>query len=273
MARYRTLPTTGMLKRGAMLAGVAALGLSWALPTLAQGQPAAAAKALSLQELVEAFSIYLLGHWQMDPKLKDTPPPQIIANISSKSKVVGGCFGLNEAGRPTREIMGTSYCPSTNTIFAVQEDLQYYRDTFGDVAVGYALAHEYGHYLQSRFNLKSDIVVSELQADCLAGNILGQNYQQLGLNQDDIIAVAVTAYNLGDESHGTGAQRAYAVLTGLGHSDELTCATNDMIKLSKNQVSDPRFKNLEGIRSAGEKPVSLQNRGPNLKSISGSLGI
>jgi hypothetical protein len=273
MTRYRQALLNAIFKNGFAVAGSAAFGLSWAFPAVAQGQPSPAAAPAGLQQLVEAFSAYLLEHWQQDPKLKDTPPPQIITGISPTSTVFGGCIGINDTGKLTREVGGTSYCPPTNTIFVVQEQLQRYREAFGDAAVGYALAHEYGHYLQTRFKLEAEIVPMELQADCLAGAILGQNYQQLGLTQNDIIAIANTAYNLGDKTHGTGAQRAYAVFTGLGHSNELTCATGDMIKLSKNQVTDPVFATLSAMRTKGGKPVSIPDRGSQLKSISGSLGL
>lgn len=273
MNRYKLMVSAKAFRAVLACIGAATLGVSGSFPALAQGQPDPATEPAGLQELVEGFSAYLLEHWQKDPKLKDTPPPQIITGISSKSTVFGGCIGINATGKLTREVGGTSYCPPTNTIFVVQEQLQRYREAFGDIAVGYALAHEYGHYLQNRFQLDAEIVPMELQADCLAGAILGQNYQQLGLTQYDIITMADLAYKLGDETHGTGAQRAYAVYTGLGHSRELTCATGDMIKLSKNQVTDPRLATLSTWRSAGAKPFSIPDRGSQLKSISGSLGI
>ncbi|MCP9826458.1 hypothetical protein [Synechococcus sp. EJ6-Ellesmere] len=232
--------------------------------------PALPAIGKDMDSSIEAFSEYLIRHWSQDPKLKKFPPPQIITNIKSDSKVIGGCIGIND-GQLSNDVGGTSYCSSTNTIFVVPDQIEPLHRFFGRAAVNYVLAHEYGHYLQNLFQISGEPVVMELQADCLAGAIIGQGYEELKVTQQDIVNMALTAYSIGDKSHGAGPQRAYAVYTGLGQSDELTCKKEDIAKLSLGQIQDPVFKKVTQQRSAGE--VQFNGKGPNLRTISGSMGI
>jgi predicted metalloprotease len=158
-------------------------------------------------------------------------------------------------------------------MFVVVEQLRPLYEAFGPAAVGYAIAHEYGHYIQSKLQLGGTPVVLELQADCLAGAILGQNSAATGIRQADIALIAQTAYQIGSDSHGSGDQRAFAVYSGLGQSAELSCKTEDMEKLARNNVRDPRFGSLASLRSGSGPAVTYQPRGPHLRSVSGSLGL
>lgn len=233
--------------------------------------PSSAAQE-AINQSVETFAEYLLRHWQKDPRLKGSMPPQIITSIGAGSKVVGGCVSIMN-GNVSREVGGTSYCPPTNTMFIVVDQLRPLHEAYGHVAVAYALAHEYGHYLQHRFGIDADLMLLELQADCLAGVILGQGSAELGIQQKDVTDIARTAYAIGDTSHGTGDQRAYAVYTGLGQASELTCSLEDIQKLASNAVKDPRFGKIETLRSGGGTPVPFEPVGPHLRTISGSLGL
>ena len=240
---------------------ISALGL---LATTAEFQ----AKSSSVNQSVEAFGNYVIYHWQKDPKLKNFNPPQIITNVESDTKVLGGCFS-NHGGRIAQDVGGTSYCPRVNTIYVVQEQLQPFYTHFGPAAIAYVIAHEYGHYLQHSFGMEYTQPVSELQADCLSGAILGQGAEELEITTRDIINMSQAAYTIGSKSHGTGAQRAYAVYAGFGQSSEISCSTEDMKKLSKGQINDPVFKKLASQRSA--EGVDLNKPQKYLKSISGSL--
>lgn len=259
------------------LAGlVLTTSMAWLAPVHAQPRSAQFSQAPDLQGKVEIFSLYLLRHWERDPKLNQAPPPQIITSISSSSTVLGGCLNLDaQTGRAT-DVGGTSYCPPTNTIFVVQDQLKPLMEIYGDVAVGYVLAHEFGHALQHRFKQDGETLHLELQADCLSGSILGQGSQELGITPKEVVAMTKTAYSLGDPTHGTGEQRAIAVYAGMGFgpwASELKCTVPDMVKLSKNQVSKKLFSSLKLDRSFGGSPVNLEGKGPKLRSISGSLGI
>ena len=226
------------------------------------------ARSASLDQSVEAFGSYVIYHWQKDPKLKQYNPPQIITNVRSDTKVLGGCVS-NHGGRIATDVGGTSYCPRVNTIYVVQEQLEPLYKHFGPAAIAYVIAHEYGHYLQTVFDIEYEQPQSELQADCLSGAILGQGAKELGITSRDIINMAQAAYSIGSKSHGTGAQRAYAVYAGFGQSPEITCSTSDMKKLAAGRVSDPVFKQLATQRSANG--VDLNKPQTYLKSISGSL--
>lgn len=226
------------------------------------------AKADGLNKSVEAFGNYVIYHWQKDPKLREFNPPQIITNVQSDTKVLGGCVS-NHGGRIAQDIGGTSYCSRVNTIYVVQEQLEPFYEHFGPAAIAYVIAHEYSHYLQHSFGMEYTQPVSELQADCLSGAILGQGANELEITTRDIINMSQAAYTIGSKSHGTGAQRAYAVYAGFGQSPEITCSTSDMTKLSTNQINDPVFKKLASQRSA--EGVDLNKPQKYLKSISGSL--
>lgn len=226
------------------------------------------AKAETLDKSVEAFGNYVIYHWQKDPKLKQFNPPQIITNVQSDTKVLGGCVS-NHGGRVATDVGGTSYCPRVNTIYVVQEQLEPFYKHFGPAAIAYVIAHEYGHYLQTVFDMEYVQPYSELQADCLSGAILGQGANELEITSRDIINMAQAAYSIGSKSHGTGAQRAYAVYAGFGQSPEISCSTEDMKKLAAGQINDPVFKQLASQRSANG--VDLSKPQTHLKSISGSL--
>ena len=226
------------------------------------------ARSASLDQSVEAFGSYVIYHWQKDPKLKNFNPPQIITNVQSDTKVLGGCVS-NHGGRLATDVGGTSYCPPTNTIYVVQEQLEPFYKHFGPAAIAYVIAHEYGHYLQTKFEMDYEQPISELQADCLSGAILGQGADELEITSRDIINMAQAAYSIGSKSHGSGAQRAYAVYAGFGQSPEITCSSADMKKLAAGKINDPVFKKLASQRSANG--VDLNKPQTYLKSISGSF--
>jgi hypothetical protein len=251
-------------------AGQWAAAVAFPLVALASSQGRAAE---ALEPSIERFSQYVLAVWAADPVLSQLPPPQIITNIGASSKVYGGCAAV-VADHIKYEVGGTSYCPATNTMFVVVEQLRPFYEAFGPAAVGYAIAHEYGHYIQTKFQMGGSPVTKELQADCLAGAILGQSAAS-GIRQADIALIAQTAYQIGSDSHGSSDQRAFAVYSGLGQSGELSCKTADMEKLSRNEVRDPRFGSLASLRSGSgaAAPLTYQPRGPHLRSVSGSLGL
>ena len=101
------------------------LGISAVIAdVLSPRQPAHA----SLNQTVEAFGNYVIYHWEQDPQLNTFNPPQIITNVKSSTKVLGGCFS-NHGGRIATDVGGTSYCPRVNTIYVVQEELEpFYED-------------------------------------------------------------------------------------------------------------------------------------------------
>lgn len=226
------------------------------------------ARSADLNSSVEAYGSYVLYHWNKDEKLRNHPAPQIITDLDPNTMILGACVS-NYNGKLSTDIGGTSYCKRSNTIYVVQSQIAPLYKHFGPAAVAYVIAHEYGHYLQSVFDLPYLAPVSELQADCLSGAILGQGAKALDITARDIINMAQAAYTIGSTSHGSGAQRAYAVYAGFGLSPEITCSIKDIQKLANNQVKDPTFKQLSTKRST--EGIDLDRPQSHLRSISGSL--
>ena len=60
--------------------------------------------------------------------------------------------------------------------------------------------------------------------------------------------MALAAYGIGSASHGSGAQRSYALMAGMGIVN-YGCTTEEMYRLSNNDINDPIFKKLRNTRS------------------------
>lgn len=81
---------------------------------------------------------------------------------------------------------------------------------FGDGAVGFWLAHEFGHHIQSLYRLRPSVPNFELQADCFA-----DMYVHYGIFNSFRLAAAdytqarnqIWALSWNDTGHGTPQQR------------------------------------------------------------------
>ncbi|WP_444997781.1 hypothetical protein [Aliikangiella sp. IMCC44359] len=77
----------------------------------------------------------------------------------------------------------------------------------------YVFAHEWGHTIQFKYGIFSQVPYQELQADCVGGAFT--YYAQNNLGYSGIFQSAQgLAYSFGDPTHGTGSQRAYYVRNG-----------------------------------------------------------
>ena len=114
------------------------------------------------------------------------------------------------------------------------------------------IAHEFSHALQREFEIQLNDPNHELQADCLAGVFIAQGSEKLGITREDVISMAWVAYNIGGEVHGTGAQRSYSLLSGMGRANS-DCKPSSIQKLVK--LSEPNFSNeykpFKGLNSSG----------------------
>lgn len=152
---------------------------------------------------------------------------------------------------------GPFYCPRDQIIYI---DLTFF-DTIetrfgaqgGPFAEAYIIAHEYAHHVQNLFGLlntsgriqdtgpDSEIVFTELQADCLAG-IWFHHATETGylvdLTQEEINQALDAATSVGDDriqqqtqgrivpdawTHGSAEQRLAALLDGMKSGDVETC--------------------------------------------------
>ena len=84
----------------------------------------------------------------------------------------------------------------------------------------------------------------ELQADCLAGYFIQKGNKELGVTRENILEMSSVAYSIGDKTHGTGAQRTYALLSGMGRVDA-DCSYASIEKLVKGDIDDPFIKHSQ----------------------------
>jgi predicted metalloprotease len=102
------------------------------------------------------------------------------------------------------------YCPTTRTIYLDYNQQKSELGRLGDGAVGFWLAHEFGHHIQTLMGLKPQTPNMELQADCFAG--LYVHYGILNshrLASDDYAQARnqIWALSWNDPTHGTPQQR------------------------------------------------------------------
>ena len=154
---------------------------------------------------------------------------------------------------------GPFYCPSDRMIYI---DLSFFNTQLtqfgakgGPFAEAYVIAHEYGHHVQNLFGIlntsgmirdsgpDSEIVFTELQADCLAG-VWVHNATKTGyiesLSRDEILQALDAAASVGDDriqkqtqgyvmpdawTHGSSEQRLAALQDGMQNGDAETCNT------------------------------------------------
>ena len=101
----------------------------------------------------------------------------------------------------------------------------------GDAAIGFVLAHEWGHLVQENLGVDFPLTIeSELNADCLAGDFAAALYDEglleggTGLKPGtDLAEAAEGIFRVGDDpatawqdpdAHGTGDERLQAFATG-----------------------------------------------------------
>ena len=218
-----------------------------------------------VNEAVDLSAQYLISRWTADPTLNEYRPPQVLP-VVAKSKIYGAC-GSQIRGH---ELGGSSYCPATHTVYLVPEELELFHDAFGASSVTYVISHEFGHALQMVLEAGLTGPSEELQADCLAGILIKEGSKQLGITRDDVIGMAQAAYAIGSESHGSGAQRAYALFSGMGVSKS-SCTASEMTALAQGKVNDPMLVELNKQRS-GTVGIDTSIT-PYPKTVKGALGL
>ena len=224
------------------------------------------AKASRIPELIEKTTVYLIKNWNDDKNLKNWFPPQVITVPRGTKLFGGGCKGSNEGF----DVAGSYYCPADHTIILDPVQLKTFIKAFGNSSVAYVVAHEFAHALQNALKIRLKAPNHELQADCLAGYFIQKGNKELGVTRENILEMSSVAYAIGDKTHGTGAQRAYALLSGMGRVDA-DCSYSSIDKLVKGDIDDPLYKAFTKTRGSG-KSVDLEST-PYKKDASGLLGI
>ncbi len=146
--------------------------------------------------------------WLGFKQIHNDEAPKIIYNVGERNS---GC-GL---------VTGSMYCPADETIYITAEHIELCYDKLGgDSALAFIVAHEIAHWLQKLWGQTKNGEHRELQADALAGLILGR-IPNLFFHEDDVDEMRRAAYHLGDfafsdsRHHGTRKQRLSALETGL----------------------------------------------------------
>lgn len=196
---------------------------------------------------IKQVTNFLLNDWNNNSILKDFPPPQVIPVLQG-SRIQGSC-GSSKFDIGNWDIGGSSYCDLTNTIYLVPEQLKALKKKFGISTIGYVVAHEFAHALQHVYGIQLRGPSRELQADCWAGMFLKAGNKELGITRDKLLYLSEAAYAIGSKSHGTGIQRKYALLSGMGVLPS-TCSASSMQALSKGKIHNQYMKELKQSKSA-----------------------
>jgi predicted metalloprotease len=164
-------------------------------------------------------------------------------------------YGWIPAGQTAQSACGplddsaAAYCSADDTIYiseqfatniyngaldhALPGSSQGFGRTYGDFAVAYIVAHEYGHQIQDElgmFQRGISTMPLELQADCYAGAWANSAYEQNRVDDDDVQEALDAALAVGDFDtanpghHGTPEQRREAWLSGFESGDPSTCS-------------------------------------------------
>ena len=208
--------------------------------------------------IIENFTEIMSKAWMKDKFLKKIRMPQTIL-LDANSRVYGSC---SQRDKNLKTIGGSSYCSSTNTIFLVKEDVDLFYELNDSSGLLYLLAHEWSHSLQHAWLSKIPHPAKELQADCLAGRFVSMFEENI--DRKKILSLAKISLHMGSKIHGTGNQRAYALLTGLGVIDG-TCSIPKMKDLAKKPGNANKVIRLMNLRSASND-INI-NESPYKKSF------
>ena len=193
-----------------------------------------------MENFVESSAEYFTQTWLETPGFEKITPPQIIS-LNPDSKILFGC----RTGNNSKNIGGSAYCSLSNTIFLTNDQLKFFYEVNGKSGIAYLMAHEFAHAVQHAVLTELDNPAKELQADCIAGIFTSS---MLNISRSEMLSLARLSLHLGSDNHGTGNQRAYALLTGLGVI-EGTCFDKDIVKLAKGKIKNKRIMRILNSRS------------------------
>ena len=193
-----------------------------------------------MENFVESSAEYFTQTWLETPGFEKITPPQIIS-LNPDSKILFGC----RTGNNSKNIGGSAYCSLSNTIFLTNDQLKFFYEVNGKSGIAYLMAHEFAHAVQHAVLTELDNPAKELQADCIAGIFTSS---MLNISRSEMLSLARLSLHLGSDNHGTGNQRAYALLTGLGVI-EGTCFDKDIVKLAKGKIKNKTIMRLLNSRS------------------------
>ncbi len=206
---------------------------------------------------VDLFTTSVQNFWSKAYPDQTGKPYEVVKTVRFQGSTDSGC------GSASAE-MGPFYCPNDRRVYL---DTTFFDDMLqgqlgaagGPFAIGYVIAHEYGHHVEDQLGVlgqirttrgpKSDAVRVELMADCLAGvwakgalttTDAEGNQIITELNQDDIKRAIDAAQAVGDDriqkrtsgrvntdsfTHGSAAQRVRWFNRGMQQGTIKSCDT------------------------------------------------
>ena len=206
---------------------------------------------------IDLFTNSVQNYWKQAYPAETGEDYQVVQTVRFEGSTDSQC------GRASSE-MGPFYCPNDRLVYL---DTSFFDDMLegqlgaegGPFAIGYVIAHEYGHHIEDQLGVlgkirtqkgpKSDAVRVELMADCLAG-VWAKGAQETrdsqgeaiitDLTQDDIKRAINAAEAVGDDriqkrtrgrvdtdsfTHGSAEQRVRWFNKGLSEGTIKGCDT------------------------------------------------
>lgn len=115
------------------------------------------------------------------------------------------------------------YCPLDKTVYVGELQMWDYYARLGDAAPAVGMAHEWGHHLQAEAGITTttpeETVVTENQADCVAGAWSAWLVDQEIMNDDDFDDIGALLLEIGSaegpgRDHGTAEEREGSFVHG-----------------------------------------------------------
>jgi uncharacterized protein len=206
------------------------------------------AQPQTMDQFLTAVTKDVDTYWTKAFKDSGLPEPKVSYDWIPAGQTAASACG---DGSGTLGDSAAAYCPGDDTIYISQKfatdiydgaldhalpgSSQGYGRTFGDFAVAYIVAHEYGHEVQDELGITQKYggqlptMAFELQADCYAGTWAKSASDENRLEDGDIQEALDATLALGDFDasnpghHGTPEQREEAWTTGFQSGDPSAC--------------------------------------------------
>jgi predicted metalloprotease len=204
-----------------------------------------------IQSFLTAVTTDVDAYWMKQFAASDLPEPKVSYQwIPAGQTAASACS--DQSGNTGMGDSAAAYCPADDTIYISEKfatdiaqgsldrvlpgSSQGFGRTYGDFAVAYIVAHEYGHQVQNELGLDEQYAgqvptaAFELQADCYAGTWANSAQQENRLEAGDVQEAIDAALAVGDfdasnpAHHGTPEQRANAWNTGFESGDPSACS-------------------------------------------------
>jgi predicted metalloprotease len=224
-----------------LLAGIAGAWL-YAGSADAYQEPAGGSEPQTMEQLLTTVTKDVDAYWTRTFEDSGLPEPRVsYAWLPAGQAASSACGPLGDSA--------AAYCSADDAIYISEQfatdiyngtldqvlpgSSQGFGRTYGDFAVAYIVAHEYGHQIQDElglFDQQIPTVALELQADCYAGAWANSADRENRVEDEDVQEALDAALAVGDFDtanpghHGTPEQRREAWLSGFESGDPASCS-------------------------------------------------